>query len=94
MDMEETKRCRDCEQEKPITDFYKSDKGQCKDCKLRYNRERDKKMREARKRKGKLGEIGRTNEHKYDELIYKKCSGCEQEKVLEAFGTTKKRQIC
>ena len=82
--MEETKFCKYCETEKPITEFHVSNKIKCKQCILEYNKAYEKKRSEARKRMK-----DRSNENKSDELLYKHCPGCQQDKLIEAFGTIK-----
>lgn len=87
--MEETKFCKFCERDRPKSEFYSNNRKRCKECIMQYQKSKSINKRLRKDRSVQNNIVDRTNVHKHDELIYKKCVGCQQEKLLEAFGAVK-----
>jgi hypothetical protein len=68
----ETKTCADCEQEKPLSEFHKCSKSAdgrqsyCKDCKLSYQREYDRRKYRERGGYSELSEEEKRAERRYE----------------------------
>lgn len=69
----ETKFCHKCQQTKPITEFYKGNRGGCKKCVRKYQNEYYKKNYATPPQKEQLPEN------------YKRCSNCKEVKPLTKF---------
>lgn len=74
--------CIYCQKEKEESAFLKSNKKRCKDCAKQYNIEY--KAKHPEKYRSTTSKVSSHNNQ--DELTYKTCVGCQQKKIIEAFG--------